>query len=287
MPHSVFGWSYPPGCSGPPEYPDPAPQSLEVWGILEGAGVDESVIETVIEIVDGLAEKAANCPECARQRREAEAHNMRALLKCEETEDKFAERDSAPLVKPQSEATVYDNWKIQQEIMNTTEILMTDPTTDTDEECKYWTERRTERRRHEEETKARAATDLERLIADSIQVVNARRAAEEAIFHSIVKETIGLILSHIPEPLWPYVRYAEGRPNNHQLETRSWRPTFLRIAGAPWLADFGLSVGEDDDGVMHIWHISGADGATYGPDQWMEAIVAAVAVFQGREGKQR
>ncbi len=31
----IFGWSYPPGCSGPPEGPDPSPESEEVYRILE------------------------------------------------------------------------------------------------------------------------------------------------------------------------------------------------------------------------------------------------------------
>ena len=35
MTRSIFGWSYPPGCSGPPEYPDPTHESEHVCELLE------------------------------------------------------------------------------------------------------------------------------------------------------------------------------------------------------------------------------------------------------------
>lgn len=50
-----FGWSYPPGCSGPPEEPGMHPKSEEVWEILEKAEVSEEVITQVTAIVDELA----------------------------------------------------------------------------------------------------------------------------------------------------------------------------------------------------------------------------------------
>ena len=61
----LFGWSYPPGCSGPPEEPDMHPKEEEVWEILEAAGVDESVTEKVGKIVADLAAEAEQeCPQC-------------------------------------------------------------------------------------------------------------------------------------------------------------------------------------------------------------------------------
>ncbi len=64
----IFGWSYPPGCSGPPEEPDMHPKSEEAWGILEEAGVDESVIEKVIAIIDELAIEAdRECDQCLKR----------------------------------------------------------------------------------------------------------------------------------------------------------------------------------------------------------------------------
>ena len=61
----MFGWSYPPGCSGPPEEPDIHPKAEEAWAILEEACVDEAVIEKVIKIIDDLAIEAdRECPQC-------------------------------------------------------------------------------------------------------------------------------------------------------------------------------------------------------------------------------
>jgi hypothetical protein len=60
-----FGWSYPPGCSGPPEEPDMDPHSEEVWGILEKAGVNEDVIQQVCDIVEQLSIAASQeCKHC-------------------------------------------------------------------------------------------------------------------------------------------------------------------------------------------------------------------------------
>lgn len=60
-----FGWSYPAGCSGPPD-PAPNPKSEEAWAIMEAAGVDESVIESVCKIIEDLATEAGReCPRCA------------------------------------------------------------------------------------------------------------------------------------------------------------------------------------------------------------------------------
>jgi len=60
-----FGWSYPPVCSGPPEGPEPHPDSERVAEILEAAGVDQGVIDQVCAIVDALAAQALReCPQC-------------------------------------------------------------------------------------------------------------------------------------------------------------------------------------------------------------------------------
>jgi hypothetical protein len=62
-----FGWSYPAGCSGPPEEPDIDPRVEEIWGILERAGVSEETIEQVNEIAEQLAidaDKNRECPRC-------------------------------------------------------------------------------------------------------------------------------------------------------------------------------------------------------------------------------
>ena len=62
---SIFGWSYPPGCSGPPEEHEPHPKSEEAWEMMEAAGVDESVIDKVCSLIDELAIKAEQeCPQC-------------------------------------------------------------------------------------------------------------------------------------------------------------------------------------------------------------------------------
>lgn len=60
-----FGWSYPPGCSGPPEEPDLPPEAERVWEILERAEVDEEIIEQVNSIVIDLVVRAdKECPQC-------------------------------------------------------------------------------------------------------------------------------------------------------------------------------------------------------------------------------
>jgi hypothetical protein len=68
----LFGWSYPPSCSGPPDYPDPCDESLEIQGILEdNTNLSQDIIDRIIYIVDDLAIKAASCPECERRREDA------------------------------------------------------------------------------------------------------------------------------------------------------------------------------------------------------------------------
>ncbi len=53
MPHSVFGWSYPPGCSGPPEEGrDPSPLSEAVFKLLEDAGMPQEKIDEITDKID-------------------------------------------------------------------------------------------------------------------------------------------------------------------------------------------------------------------------------------------
>ena len=51
---NIFGWSYPPGCSGLPEDDCPAPSQLvdELLQSLEDAGVPEAINNTIVEMVE-------------------------------------------------------------------------------------------------------------------------------------------------------------------------------------------------------------------------------------------
>jgi hypothetical protein len=61
----MFGWSYPPGCNGPPEDNVMSPDAEKAWAILEKEGVEESIIEQICSIIDSLHIKAhADCPRC-------------------------------------------------------------------------------------------------------------------------------------------------------------------------------------------------------------------------------
>ena len=72
-----FGWSYPPGCSGPPEEPEMSPEGESVWAMLENVEVDEAVIEQVCKVVEELVIKAnAECPQCLERWAEAEQNAM-------------------------------------------------------------------------------------------------------------------------------------------------------------------------------------------------------------------
>lgn len=53
MGKSIFGWSYPPGCSGPPD-DDYAPSELveNVLGLLEDAEVDPAVSDKVVALIE-------------------------------------------------------------------------------------------------------------------------------------------------------------------------------------------------------------------------------------------
>jgi hypothetical protein len=57
MTHSIFGWSYPPGCSGPPEGDDPTPLQEAVWELCEKRGLAAPAIERVQAVL--IEEEAA------------------------------------------------------------------------------------------------------------------------------------------------------------------------------------------------------------------------------------
>ena len=79
----LFGWSYPPGCSGPPDdsYPE-YPEMDEVCAILEKAGCSQDAIDEVCEIVTNLCVKAdaqQECPHCTERMLKEEKEAEKAL----------------------------------------------------------------------------------------------------------------------------------------------------------------------------------------------------------------
>lgn len=73
---SMFGWSYPAGCSGPPDAPEPDPWSAEIGEMLANVEIEQDVIDRVVKIVSKLAaETLRACPVCekAAVEREIEA----------------------------------------------------------------------------------------------------------------------------------------------------------------------------------------------------------------------
>src|SRR5262249_53569975 len=47
---SIFGWSYPPGCSGPPEEPPIPKEAEEIWMLLEQeSGISDQMTEMMDE----------------------------------------------------------------------------------------------------------------------------------------------------------------------------------------------------------------------------------------------
>lgn len=52
MAHSKFGWSYPPGCSGPPDdgY-DPSALQIAVLELLEAAEIDTKTNDKIVELI--------------------------------------------------------------------------------------------------------------------------------------------------------------------------------------------------------------------------------------------
>jgi len=61
--HSVFGWSYPPGCSGPPDdVPMPSELVEGVLELLEDAGVPTSVNDQVVKLIETWEREEAEKP---------------------------------------------------------------------------------------------------------------------------------------------------------------------------------------------------------------------------------
>lgn len=77
MPHNIFGWSYPPGCSGPPEPPGMHPDVEEICDVLTAANFDQQTIDKVCELAEALAVQAeAECPVCLANMAKAEQEAM-------------------------------------------------------------------------------------------------------------------------------------------------------------------------------------------------------------------
>ena len=52
MRNRIFGWSYPPGCSGPPD-DKPASELVEnVLELLEEAGVPDAINDEVVKLIE-------------------------------------------------------------------------------------------------------------------------------------------------------------------------------------------------------------------------------------------
>ena len=126
-------------------------------------------------------------------------------------------------------------------------------------------------------------TELEKLIADSIKErdakiakADAERQAEEArydaIFNSVVEDTIKRAKAEIPAPLHPHVKCTNGRPSRDMLDARTWIPTML-VIDAPGLAEILITVNIDSEGVVHVYGITSGDH--FEPGEWPEAICAA------------
>lgn len=70
----------------PPEPPEPSPKYEEAYAILEAAGVEQSVIDRVCDIIDQLSmcvleAESRECPKCAMEAAKAEAEAQEAYDK--------------------------------------------------------------------------------------------------------------------------------------------------------------------------------------------------------------
>lgn len=68
---SIFGWSYPAGCNGPPDddCPSEHPAEEQLNTLLTDAGVDPAVVDKACQILSGVVsqlsiEQAKECPVC-------------------------------------------------------------------------------------------------------------------------------------------------------------------------------------------------------------------------------
>jgi hypothetical protein len=143
MRHSVFGWDYPPGCSGPPE-----PADDEWTDDAENEPTDEELAEWARELIDeeevaiknnlekqyndafrlyqladgeqahleGNAEYASNGFREAARRLLAVAASQRSEIKRLNREIGRLERESAPLVRPEGKCVTLESggveWKV-------------------------------------------------------------------------------------------------------------------------------------------------------------------------------
>lgn len=84
---SIFGWSYPPGCSGPPEAPEPSAQSQEVHEILEDVIIAYERLREAMQTYPEWTEDGSGtqygsdeCPHCEAMRQDGHAEDCPFLL---------------------------------------------------------------------------------------------------------------------------------------------------------------------------------------------------------------
>lgn len=132
-------------------------------------------------------------------------------------------------------------------------------------------------------------TDLEKLIADSIETATtkaARLAAEERVkaeahearLLAIVGERLVMLGDEIPVPLIRYIEMGEKAPDQEWLDEReqSWWPTRYKIEKAPGLALITFEAGFfNTDGRISVLYSNG-----YRFDNWADAIAEAAAEFK-------
>lgn len=82
--HSIFGWGYPPGCSGPPEENDSYPEwHDELICLLEDNNMDQCKIDRIIEICMEREE------EKLKQERDGEMVDPKTPSSCIEHQPKY------------------------------------------------------------------------------------------------------------------------------------------------------------------------------------------------------
>lgn len=145
----------------------------------------------------------------------------------------------------------------------------------------------------------REQTDLEKLIADSIEKrerklaeTMAAQTAEErryaALFRATVASVIERVTPNIPPALQPYIVYKGGPGPRDMLDARTWRPRMLDI-DAPGLCPIKVQIDEfwTADGIegsrLRVVHLRvDGDITTFGPDEWQDAIAIAALLHQAR-----
>jgi|SRR5262245_1686926 len=183
--------------------------------------------------------------------------------------------------------------------MNTSETLMTDPTTE--EGRAYWEDRRKAEESQERES---AKSDLEKLIKDSIEKRDAQEAErkrkedeEEGEYQSLLAEAtearLAELVDQIPHPLLRYCA-ATDAPLHHEKAysikklREGWRPDHLRVV-APGLSTIFFDVGAEWDNDAKAWGApyirSLSTSAQYRDEhkKWFLAIAAAAALHAQRE----